>query len=71
MQFEMISQSNNHQVDELLNGADDLDAASNEAASLGEFLLSLALGLGAVVVSSVAVYLAVAIVIGLGLSGLN
>ncbi len=71
MQYEMTSQSNNYRVDQLLDGADDLDTAFNEAATLGEFLRSLALGLGAVVVTSAAVYLAVAIVIGLGLSGLN
>ena len=61
MQYEMTSQSNNYQVDEL----------PDEAASLGEFLRSLALGLGAVFVTSIAVYLAVAFIIGLGLSGLN
>ena len=71
MTYEVTSYSNNYQVEELLDESNELEATSLEATSLGEFLRSLALGLGAVFVTSIAVYLAVAIIIGLGLSGLN
>jgi hypothetical protein len=61
MTYEVTSQSNNYSVSE----------SPDEAGSLGEFLRSLALGLGAVVVTSVAVYLAVFLLMGLSLGGLN
>ena len=66
MKYEMTSHLNNYQVEEFVDESDEL-----EAASLGEFLRTLILGLGAVVVISVAVYLAVVFVLGLGLSVLN
>ena len=66
MTYEKTSHSNNYHVEEFVNGSDELTAAS-----LGEFFRTLMLGLGAVVVTSVALYLAVVFVIGLGLSGLK
>lgn len=66
MTYETTAQVNNYRDEVIKDNHNEL-----EATSLGEFLRSLALGLGAVVLTSIAIYFAVALVIGLGLSVLN
>lgn len=66
MTYETSAQVNNCRDEVIKDNGNEL-----EATSLGEFLRTLALGLGAVVLTSIAIYFAVALVIGLGLSALN
>jgi hypothetical protein len=71
MAYEETTYSNSCQKNAFVAENDEMETESMEAASLGEFLRYLALGLGTVIVTSVAVYFTVAVVIGLSLSSLN